>query len=127
MTRLNVYDPALCCSTGVCGPEVDESLVRFAADLEWLKGRGVEVRRFDLAWEPGAFAANATVRDALTREGVSCLPLLMVGGEEIARGVYPTRSELARLTMVAGENPPPALRALPTDAARGCAAGSGCC
>jgi hypothetical protein len=33
---LLVFDPALCCSSGVCGPELDTDLVRFAADLEWL-------------------------------------------------------------------------------------------
>jgi hypothetical protein len=30
--RLDVFDPAMCCSTGVCGPEVDPQLVQFAAD-----------------------------------------------------------------------------------------------
>lgn len=56
MNELLVFDPALCCSTGVCGPEVDPALVSFAADLEWLRTRGVQVRRFNLAQEPGAFA-----------------------------------------------------------------------
>lgn len=32
---IEIFEPALCCSTGVCGPEVDESLVRFAADVDW--------------------------------------------------------------------------------------------
>jgi hypothetical protein len=36
MTKLEVYDPAMCCSTGVCGPEVDPALVTFAADLKWV-------------------------------------------------------------------------------------------
>jgi len=39
--KIEVYDPPMCCSTGVCGPAIDPVLPRFAADLEWLKGRGV--------------------------------------------------------------------------------------
>jgi hypothetical protein len=45
--RIEVYDPAMCCSTGVCGPSVDPQLVRFSADLEWLKSQGVSVERGD--------------------------------------------------------------------------------
>ncbi len=33
MTTIEVFDPAMCCSTGVCGPQVDPDLARFAADL----------------------------------------------------------------------------------------------
>ena len=31
MTHLQVFDPPMCCSTGVCGPQVDPELPRFAA------------------------------------------------------------------------------------------------
>jgi arsenite methyltransferase len=43
--HIQVYDPAMCCSTGVCGPDVDPALVRFAADVKWLQERGVPVER----------------------------------------------------------------------------------
>ncbi len=49
MSKVQVFDPPMCCSTGVCGPQVDPALVRFAADLEWLKASGVEVERFNLS------------------------------------------------------------------------------
>jgi len=42
---IQVFDPPLCCSTGVCGTDVDPELVRFAADLDWLAKQGVEVER----------------------------------------------------------------------------------
>lgn len=95
MVKLTVYDPALCCSTGVCGPEVDPALVRFAADLEWLRARAVDVRRFNLAQEPAAFARSALVRRKLQEEGTGCLPLLVVGTQVVSSGRYPSRSELA--------------------------------
>jgi hypothetical protein len=42
----------------VCGPEVDGDLVRFAADLDWLKKQGVAVERYNVAQEPGAFMGH---------------------------------------------------------------------
>lgn len=54
MIAVRVFDPAMCCSTGICGPSVDPQLVRFAADLDWLKGQGVSVERFNLSQQPGA-------------------------------------------------------------------------
>jgi hypothetical protein len=129
MTTLTVFDPALCCSTGVCGPDVDESLVRFAADVAWLESQGVEVHRFNLAQEPGAFAASEVVRRSLIGEGVSCLPLLVVDGEIVARGAYPPRAELARIAATATGEASPHPRGLPVQGLPigGCAPGSGCC
>jgi hypothetical protein len=95
MTRLEVFDPAMCCSTGVCGPEVDPRLPQFAADLEWVASQGVEVARHNLAQEPAAFVANATVRDLIGRWGASCLPLVLHNQEIVTRGRYPSRSQLA--------------------------------
>ena len=63
--KLEVFDPAMCCSTGVCGPSVPPALARFAGDLEWLAGKGVEVRRYNLTHEPQAFvASDAAARGA---------------------------------------------------------------
>jgi len=95
MTRLDVYDPPMCCSSGVCGPKVDPVLPRFAGDLEWLKKQGVKVSRYNLAQEPLAFAENATVRDALEKEDVACLPLILADGKIVSRGAYPARDALA--------------------------------
>ena len=53
MTKLEVFDPPMCCSSGVCGPKVDPVLPRFAADLEWMKSQGVAVSRYNLAQLPG--------------------------------------------------------------------------
>lgn len=95
MTIVQVFDPAMCCSTGVCGPSVDPRLVRFAADLDWLKSQGVSVERFNLSQEPRAFAENAAVKDALEVAGEAALPLVQVDGEVKSRGVFPSRDELA--------------------------------
>ena len=67
MTKLQVFDPAMCCSTGVCGPNPDPVLPRFAADLQWLATQGIAVERFNLAQEPQAFAASATGEEGAGR------------------------------------------------------------
>jgi hypothetical protein len=58
MKTLTVFDPAMCCSTGVCGSDVDQVLVDFSADVQWLKGRGVQVERYNLAQQPMSFVQS---------------------------------------------------------------------
>ncbi len=101
MPKIEVFDPPMCCSTGVCGPSVDPSLVRFAADLDWLKAQGVEVTRFNLAQDPAAFIDNRLVADTL-RGKVDALPLLLVDGVIASQGNYPDRDSLAKLAHVNG-------------------------
>lgn len=102
MPTLTVYDPPMCCSSGVCGPEVDPTLVRFASDLAWLAERGVRVERVNLAQEPARFAANAVVRQILDRSGTDELPAIVMGDRLVAVGRYPGRDELAAWAGVGG-------------------------
>jgi hypothetical protein len=95
MPTLQVFDPPMCCSTGVCGPNVNSALPQLAADLEWIKGLGVQVERFNLAQQPAAFRDNAAVRETLTQEGIACLPLFRVDNVTVSKGAYPTRVQLA--------------------------------
>jgi hypothetical protein len=97
MVKVQVFDPAMCCPTGVCGPSVNPVLPRFAADLGWLKDQGVEVERFNLSQEPTVFASNDTVRSALKDRGQEVLPLVLIDGRIVAEGTYPGRETLAAL------------------------------
>ena len=105
MTAVRVFDPAMCCSTGVCGPSVDPQLARFSADLDWLKGQGVSVERFNLAQQPAAFAADQAVRSALETKGEAGLPVVKVNGEIKSTGLYPSREELAAWAGIGGPAP----------------------
>jgi AhpD family alkylhydroperoxidase len=93
--RLQVYDPAMCCSTGVCGVDVDTALVRFAADLKWLQEQGVTVERFSLSQAPMAFMENELVKQAITDKGEAALPMVLTDGQVSSMGRYPGRQELA--------------------------------
>jgi len=97
---IRVFDPPMCCGTGVCGPSVDPELARFAADLDWLQKQGVSVERYNLAQQPGAFVSHAAVKDALTARGNDCLPLVMVDERIAVEGAYPSRETLAALAGV---------------------------
>lgn len=96
---IRVFDPAMCCATGVCGPSVDPELARFAADVDWLQKQGVVVERFNLAQQPAAFAETPAVREALAR-GTEVLPLVVVGEHVAVEGAYPSRETLAALAGV---------------------------
>jgi hypothetical protein len=111
MIAVRVFDPAMCCSTGVCGPSVDPQLVRFSADLDWLKSQGVSVERFNLSQQPGAFAEDAAVKAALEAKGEAGLPLVKVNGEVRSSGVYPSRDELAAWAGVGSATSPSAPKA----------------
>jgi hypothetical protein len=106
MKKLQVFDPAMCCSTGVCGPSVDPTLSRFSADLEWLKSKGVEIERFNLAQQVAAFTTNSTVKHALNTSGTRCLPMLLFNGQVVASGGYPERRQLAQMLEVEYEPGP---------------------
>ncbi len=95
-TTFRVFDPAMCCSTGVCGPAVDPALSRFAADVAWLERQGLTVERFNLGVDPGVFVATPAVKDALGR-GNDVLPIVMVDDRIVSEGAYPSRETLAAL------------------------------
>ncbi len=98
MKSIQIFDPAMCCDSGVCGTDVDQQLVTFSADLDWAKQQGAQVQRFNLAQQPMEFANNQVVRGFLERSGAEALPLILINGEVALAGRYPNRTELARWT-----------------------------
>ena len=91
---IEVYDPAMCCSTGVCGPDVDDSLAEFANDVKWMKSQGIEVNRFNLGQEPETFKSNQVVLARLKKAGSDILPIIFINGERVSEGAYPDRNQL---------------------------------
>jgi AhpD family alkylhydroperoxidase len=105
--KIRVFDPPMCCSTGVCGPTVDPVLVRFSADLDWLKAQGLVIERFNLSQQPFDFTGDAEINAALQAKGVDALPIVKVEGQIKSQGTYPTREQLADWTGV--EPPAPSI------------------
>jgi len=125
---VSVYDPAMCCPTGVCGPSVDPDLARISKDLRWVESQGARVERFNLAQEPDAFVANPRVTGLMQAFGDEALPAMLVGGEVAMHGRYPTREEIvAAVKGTAGDAAGDAAGAEASAAPGGCEPGSGCC
>lgn len=116
--NIAVYDPAMCCSTGLCGPGVDPALMAVARDLRWLEKQGVEVQRFGLTSEPNAFVSNARVGGLMQAFGDAALPAVMINDTVFCYGRYPTRDEMVVALSTS---------AAPDDTTGCCAPGSGCC
>ncbi|RDB43743.1 arsenical resistance operon transcriptional repressor ArsD [Halomonas sp. DQ26W] len=119
MKNIQVFDPSLCCSSGVCGVDVDQALVAFSADMEWAKHNGIPIKRFNLARDPMAFASHVVVKDFLARSGQEALPLILVDGQIALAGRYPNRGELSRWAGVTESSEQPATNP-------GCCAGNRC-
>lgn len=92
--KVEIYDPAMCCSTGLCGPVLDPVLVKMNDALLALKKQGVEVERFNLAQQPKAFMANKTVADLLHKNGKKILPITLVNGGVLLTAEYPSYEKL---------------------------------
>ncbi|MEO6004690.1 MAG: arsenite efflux transporter metallochaperone ArsD [Opitutus sp.] len=93
MKTIQVYDPPMCCSTGICGTDINPDLVSFAAMLAQLGTHDVKVQRFNLGQQPMAFVENSAVKALLDKEGADALPLIFLDGEVYLKGRYPTAAE----------------------------------
>jgi len=138
-----VYDPAMCCPTGVCGPGVDPALLQLARDLRWLAAQGVTVERFGLSQEPQAFVANPRIAGLLQAFGDGALPAVLANGAVLAHGRYPSRDELVAALGAAVSAPETPSKTAPAaarpagrraitilgdaDGGSSCEPGSGCC
>ena len=128
MSKIEVFEPALCCATGVCGEDVDQGLVNFSADIDFIRSHGGNIARYNLASEPQAFAGNEAAKAFLHVSGSAGLPLVLVDGVTAMTGRYPDRLQLAVWAGLDAVTPAGAGLGL-TDAneAGGCCGGSGCC
>ncbi len=94
--KIQIYDPAMCCSSGLCGPSIDPVLVKMNDAVLALKKQGVEVERFNLAQQPKAFMENPDVKSLLTKNGKKILPVTLVNGKVFKTGEYPSYEELCQ-------------------------------
>src|SRR5699024_906150 len=98
MKKIEIFDPAMCCSTGVCVPSVDPELIRMAAVTENLKAKGYDITRYNLANEPHAFAGSTVISQLLKEKGPDVLPVTVVDGEVKKVKEFLTNEELQEIT-----------------------------
>ena len=88
MSKLEIFDPAMCCSTGVCGPSVDPELLRVSTIVNILNKKGFNVVRHNLSQEPQAFVQNQLVSELLKTKGSEALPITLLDGKVVKSGSY---------------------------------------
>lgn len=95
MSKIEIFDPAMCCSTGVCGPSINKELLRVATIINNMTKKGIDITRHNLSSKPQAFIDNKKVNDYLNSKGSDILPITLVDGEVVKVKEYPTNDEFA--------------------------------
>lgn len=105
--KIIILDPALCCSTGVCGPDVDDALIETAANVKWLKSLGHDVQRHNISNDGAAFKKFPAAIEKIQKDGVDSLPYILVNEQIVMTGAYPSKAEWeALLALDDSENSP---------------------
>lgn len=95
MKNVEIFDPAMCCPTGVCGPSVDPELTRVASAVFSLEKRGFQIKRYQLTTDTEKFAENKEITRIFEEKGPDALPVVLVDGKPVKVGSYPTNEEFA--------------------------------
>ncbi len=122
--QIELYETAMCCQTGVCGPTVDEQLIAVREDLRWAEGQGATVKRHNLTSDPDSFVANPKITGLMQAFGENALPVLIIDGEIRIHGRYPSRDEFA--AALQADQPAAAPVAEPRSSGCGCSPDSPC-
>ena len=97
MKKMQIFEPAMCCSTGVCGVGVDPELIRISAALNTLEKNGIEIDRFNLSSAPQEFLNNKSVNKIINEKGIDELPVTILDGEVVLTGRYPANEEIVKM------------------------------
>jgi len=104
MKKIEIYEQAMCCSTGVCGPTIDPELLRMSFVMNNLKNANIEAERFNLTSDPSMFVENESINKLLVNEGMDALPATLVDGEIICKGHYPSNAQFAEWSGLSEED-----------------------
>lgn len=97
MKSMAIYEPAMCCATGLCGVGVDPELLRISTVLNNLNSKGAEIARYNLSNVPQAFVDNQEINQLLEKDGVDSLPATVVDGKIVKTQTYPSNEEIAEM------------------------------
>jgi hypothetical protein len=123
--KIIIYESAMCCSSGVCGPSPDQALLDLQDTLEKIKNLGSEVERYSITQSPRKFRENPQVIRLIQEQQLKALPITTFNGNVVKSGSYPTLEELKKL-LKDGVDPSHVL-AEETTSEQGCCAGQDFC
>src|SRR5471030_2408010 len=97
MKKMIIFDPAMCCSTGVCGPSVNKELLRVSTVINTLKNKVIVIERYNINSNTKEYIDNKEINQILNTKGVDTLPVTMIDGVVVKEGSYPTNEEFCSL------------------------------
>jgi len=92
--EIEIFDPPMCCPTGMCGPTLDQTLLDVDEMIRQLEKDGRRVQRYQMMSDPQAFMHNAEVMALVRERPMDALPITVVGGQLIKTGAYPKVTEV---------------------------------
>lgn len=97
MKKMKIFEPAMCCSTGLCGVSVNPELLRISTVLNALKKNGFSVDRYNLNSAPMEFVNNKAVNEYINAHGPEGLPVITMDDKIVLSGRYPTNEEFTQM------------------------------
>lgn len=94
---VELFDPPMCCPTGMCGPTLDQALLDVNEMVLALQAEGITVERYQMTSHPQAFLSNSDVMLLVREKEMAALPITVVGGQVTKSGAYPTLAEIKTL------------------------------
>ena len=91
---VEIFDPPMCCPTGLCGPTLDQSLLDLNEMIMFLQRENLRVERYQMTSHPNAFLSNAEVMKLVREKQMEALPIIVVRGKVIKVGAYPSADEI---------------------------------
>ena len=91
---VELFDPPMCCPTGLCGPTLDQTLLDVNEMVLALQAEGVRVERYQMTSHPNAFLGNAEVMSLVRERQMEALPITVVRGRVLKFGAYPALAEV---------------------------------
>jgi len=92
--KVEIFEPPMCCPTGMCGPVQDQTLLDLLETVRALETEGVKVARYQPGTHPAAFTGNSEVMQAVRARSTSALPITVVNGRVVKSGGYASLREL---------------------------------
>jgi hypothetical protein len=94
LVDVEIFDPPMCCPTGLCGPTIDQILLDVSEMIAKLQSEGYQVERYQMSTNPGAFVSNAEVMKLIREKQMAALPIIVIRGQILKEGGYPKLAEI---------------------------------
>lgn len=91
---VEIFDPPMCCPTGICGPTIDQELLDVNEMVKDIKDAGYQVERYQMTSHPAKFTGNPEVMALIRKKQMEALPIILLRGKIFAEGYYPNSTAI---------------------------------